>query len=124
MVKLSSIRTADELMLALIRQGWSKTVDGNPAAECPSGPFFSFHEWFHPTLEQRGQQITVYPQVLDHGTDLGYVAGVDDNGRLIDWVMFESYGGTIQAIDSDTIELHQFSMGERLDDWQRSWELS
>lgn len=121
MVKLSEIHTADELVLALARQGWAKTCDGNPSAANPAAPFFSFDEWFHPIAEERGRQFSLYPQVLDHGSDLGFSAMVDEAGLIGDWAMFECHGGTVQPIDPAAVELHHFNLGERLDDWQRSW---
>ena len=35
--------------------------------------------------------------------------------------MFECHAGSMQDIDPTAVELTPFDIGERLDDWEKSW---
>jgi len=127
MVMLSELRTADELVLALARNGWTKAIKGSGFTGNPFGPFFTFTDtndnpdW---PYVHRCVQFDLYPQVLDHGTDLAFGCKVGAFGSLYRWQMIERYAGSGVDIDPATVELNHLAMGELLDQWQRSWELS
>lgn len=109
--------------MELVRRGWRKT-DGKPPEDDPSAAFFSFRdtadnpEW---PYAHRLVQFDLYPQYLDHGSDLSLGCNVDEHGRLFNWSMIERYSGSGQPVDPAGIELTQFAIAELLADWEASW---
>ena len=86
-MKLSDIKTADQLILALADEGYRKepagvgvSANGNYIPPKP-GPFYSYGFW---ASELPVPELSIYPQrryqvefdLFDHGTDLWLPAGV------------------------------------------------
>ena len=125
MVMLSELRTADELVLALVQQGWTKheRPDGFCGFE-PAGPFFTFWDSANEPgwIDQRIRTFSLYPQVLDHCDDMSIGCNVDELNRLFNWQMVEHHAGQAVDIDPATVELDRQSIGQLLYVWQCSWQ--
>ena len=130
-MKLSNIKTADQLILALAYEGYRKepagvgvSANGNYIPPKP-GPFYSFGYW---AAEQPVPELSIYPQrryqvefeLFDHGTDLWLSAVIGKTGDINHWELNESYVGSSAICDLIDITTDPESIGEMLQDWHQS----
>ena len=119
-MKLSSIKTADQLILALASAGYRKEVPkGNLQVEEEPGPYFMYG--FFPAADPI-PTISIYPQILDHGSDLficAYISRTEGiKGRIFSWDMVECFAGTSQPFTPTAETTSPESIGQTLQIWQ------
>lgn len=116
-MKLSSIKTADHLILALAMAGYRKEAARGPISDAEPGPFFIFG-WM--AAEKPVPHIAIYPQQLDHSTDLFISIEIDEAGNLKEWELFECFVGSCAGFDPVGVTTAPESIGELLQDWRAS----
>ena len=114
-MKLSSIKTADQLILALASAGYVKASSSNRGNI--TDPFFSCLVTCCPTCSHERQAIWIYPQQPDHDDDLGLVADLDRTGEITGWHLVEHYAGSFQPFDPIEETTVPESIGGVLQNW-------
>ena len=116
-MKLSTIKTADQLILALASAGYRKKPARGPISGAEPGPFYVFG---YMAAEKPVPHIAIYPQQLDHFTDLFVSVEIDEAGNLKEWELFECYVGSCTGFDPVGVTTDPESIGELLQDWHAS----
>ena len=88
-MKLSDIKTADQLILALASAGYRKAQPSNGPIQDPEpGPFYVYGYW---AAEQPVPEISIYPQQGDLGTEWFLSAVIGKTGNILRWELNEAY---------------------------------
>lgn len=116
-MKLSSIKTADQLILALASAGYRKEPANGPISDTEPGPFYVYG---YMAAARPVPEISIYPQQLDHSTDLFVSVVIDEAGNLTEWELFECYVGSCTGFDPVGVTTDPESIGELLQDWHQS----
>ena len=118
-MKLEAIKTADQLVMALVRHGYKQEQHWLSANA--SSPYYFYWEEKCDVCGFPHRGIRVYPTVLDHGDDYGIEAMIGRDGGVIEWAMVEHNAGTLQVMDPGLLTVEPESLGERLQAWVESW---
>ena len=114
-MKLSELKTADQLQCELIRKGWRKSHDGKPNPEDPQLPYFQVHGLDAPC----GPSVSLYlPELPNHENNIGISAELTRHGEIHEWSVFSHYSGHIEELKApDSLELNSLEIGGFLLDW-------
>lgn len=111
-MKLSQIKTADQLQVELVRQGWSKSLDDKPCSEDFARPIFCCHS-------HTPAAISIY--VPEHGFSGGINALWQGDGRIHQWGFFCNYPDRVACYyfkqPTKTLELNPEAIGKFIRDW-------
>ena len=100
-MKLSSIKKADQLILALASGGYRKEQPANGPIQDPEpGPFYVYGFW---AAEIPVPEISIYPQQGDMGTAWFLSAVIGKTGEILRWELNETYdiGLCVEFIPND-----------------------
>ena len=117
-MKLSELKTADQLQFELIKQGWRKSFNDKPWSEEAELPHF------HVTGRDApyGSAVSLYlPELPTHGNYIGIAADLTRDGEIYEWSVFSHYSGIIEEVMvTDSLELNSIEIGGFLLDWINS----
>ena len=117
-MKLSSIETADQLILALAYEGYRKEQPANGPIQDPEpGPFYVYGYW---AAEVPVPEISIYPQQLDHANDLFLSAVIGKTGQIDHWELNECYVGSSTGFEPVGVTTAPESIGDLLQEWHES----
>jgi hypothetical protein len=104
-VKLSEITTADQLVLTLARQRYTKVSDRAEAEvlfEQGVAGIYAFGEIWWPKLGNWIRQLDVMPQAAENSGFGGLSACLDAHGNITEWFTWESFAGTTVTVAPNT----------------------
>lgn len=104
-MKLSEITTADELVLTLARQRYTKVSDRAEAEvlfERGVPGVYAFGEIWWPKVGKWIRQLDVMPQAADNSGFGGLSACLDAQGNITEWFSWESFAGTTYPVEPNT----------------------
>ncbi len=115
-MKLSNIKTADQLILALAYEGFRKEQPANgPIVDPEPGPFYVYGYW---AAAIPVPELSIYPQQLNHGVDLFLSAVLTKSGQINHWELnhlSEQYNFALHSVEDVTTDPE--SIGELLQGW-------
>lgn len=100
-MKLSEITTADQLVLTLARQRYTKVSDRAEAEvlfQLGVAGIYAFGEIWWPKLGNWIRQLDVMPQAAENSGFGGLSACLDAHGNITEWFTWESFGGTTVSV--------------------------
>ena len=117
-MKLSSIKTADQLILALAYEGYRKEQPANGPIQDPEpGPFYVYGYW---AAEVPVPEISIYPQQFGYANDLFLSAVIGKTGQIDHWELNECFVGSSAGLDPEGYDTDPASLGYLLQDWHET----
>lgn len=104
-MRLSEITTADQLVLTLARQHFTKVSDRAEAEvlfERGVPGVYAFEEIWWPKVGNWIRQLDVMPQAADNSGFGGLSACLDAQGNITEWFSWESFAGTTYPVEPNT----------------------
>jgi len=115
-MKLSELKTEDQLQFELIKRGWRKgTNRTEPCPQNPEQPYFCMSGLDDGYF--RGISLFL-PQLPGHGNNVSISATVNRDGEIYEWDAFSLYSGFSEEIEQpELLELNSIEIGGFLLDW-------